>query len=161
MQLQNVWTSNVSEVRRGKPKGLFFHILILKISVHTAHRRSMMHIVQTCISAPIFSHKVSVRCHAVRTLWCLLCFTTCWENQYDYADSKFPTYAKVTVCSLRNIHYLQGKETGPWQVQVSIKVQLWYKGWESLKEMSMNFLDCTPSQETYVLPGNSYSQLRI
>lgn len=40
-------------------------------------------------------------------------FTTCRESEYDYTDLKLPTYAKLTVCSLGNICYSQGKETGP------------------------------------------------
>lgn len=71
MQLRNVWTSNVSEVRWGKPEVLSFHIRILKISVHTAHRKGRMHIVQTCTSAPIFT-----RCQWDAMQWghwCLQC----------------------------------------------------------------------------------------
>lgn len=88
-------------------------------------------------------------------------FTTCWESEYDYTDPKLLTYAKLTVCSLRNTHYSQGDKTGPWQIQVSNKSKCGSKAEKAEKKWPQNFLDSTPSQETSVLPVYSQSQLRI
>lgn len=80
-------------------------------------------------------------------MYCL--FTTCWESEYDCTDSNFPTYGKLTVCSLGTCTIHKGGRLGPEKFRSGLRSSCGSKAEKAEKKSAQNFLDCTPSQETF------------